>query len=88
MAANGISTQSTKAARQSAKLVIAQGKKQGKTVALNGTVSGSIDATKGFYRYWNTYSSAELPSVYTGNANTPQVHASGLQPHRPWTVHS
>ena len=54
----------------------------------NVGVSIVAPATTGGARYWNTFSTAELPSVYTGNVNTPQTHASGLQPHRPWTSHS
>ena len=45
MATNGISTLGTKQLRQEAKLAIATAKRQGKTVALDGTITGSIDPT-------------------------------------------
>lgn len=83
MAANGISTLSTKLARQTAKLDIAQAKRQGKTVAVNGTITGSIDSTKPYYRAKNTYDISFLPDTYAtsgdDNANT-----SGLVRGRPW----
>ena len=83
MAANGISTLSTKLARQTAKLDIAQAKRQGKTVAVNGTITGSIDSTKPYYRAKNTYDLSFLPDTYAtsgdDNANT-----SGLVRGRPW----
>ena len=88
MAANSISTLSTKALRQVAKLNIAQAKKQGKTVANNGTISGSVDSTKNYYRYNNTYNLADLPTQYTGNAVTNNTNTGGLQTARPWTSHT
>ena len=85
MAANGISTLSTKQAKQIAKLDIAQAKRQGKTVARDGTVSGSVDATKTAYRYWNVYDIAALPTQYSGNSVVD--NAGPLVSHRPWTAH-
>ena len=84
MAANGISTLSTKALKQVAKLNIAQAKRQGKTVATNGTISGSVDSTKNYYRVRNTYDITQLPTQYTGNAVTDNANASGLIVGRPW----
>jgi hypothetical protein len=88
MALNGISTLATKALRQVAKLNIAQAKKQGKTVARDGTISGSVDSTKNSYRYNNTYNLADLPTQYTGNAVTNNANVGGLKTTRPWTSHT
>jgi hypothetical protein len=77
-----------KQARQIAKLNIAQAKRQGKTVAVNGTVTGSVDSTKPYYRYWNTYDINDLPTKYTGNAVTNNANAGGLAAHRPWKTHT
>lgn len=85
MAANGISTLSTKQAKQVAKLDIAQAKRQGKTVARNGTISGSVDATKTAYRYWNVYDINALPTKYSTNSIVD--NAGALVAHRPWTGH-
>jgi hypothetical protein len=83
MALNGISTLATKLARQTAKLDIAQAKRQGKTVSANGTITGSLDATKPYYRARNTYDLALLPDTYAttsdDNANT-----NGLLRGHPW----
>jgi hypothetical protein len=84
MSANGISTLSTKEAKQKAKLDIAQAKRQGKTVAKDGTVTGSIDPTKHYYRTNNTYDITELPTQYSGNTVVNNPNTGGLQPHRPW----
>lgn len=85
MAANGISTLSTKQAKQTAKLNIAQAKRQGKTVARNGTISGSVDPTKTAYRYWNVYDINALPTQYSGNSVVD--NPGPLVAHRPWTGH-
>ena len=83
MSANGISTLATKLARQTAKLDIAAAKRQGKTVATNGTISGAVDSTKPYYRANNTYNIALLPDTYatTGDDN---ANTSGLVQGRPW----
>jgi len=83
MAANGISTLETKLARQTAKLDIAQAKRQGKIVALDGTISGAIDTTKPYYRANNTYSLTLLPDTYATNADD-NANTSGLLQGRPW----
>jgi len=85
MALNGISTLATKALRQVAKLNIAQAKKQGKTVARDGTISGAVDSTKPYYRARNTYDTTQLPTQYTGNAVTNNANTGGLNRGRPWT---
>jgi hypothetical protein len=84
MAANGISTLSTKALKQKAKLDIAQAKKQGKVVARDGTITGSVDSTKNYYRAANNYALADLPTQYTGNVKT--ANAGGLKASRPWST--
>ena len=45
MSANGISHETLKRDRQDQKLAIAEAKRQGKTVADDGTISGSVDPT-------------------------------------------
>jgi hypothetical protein len=85
MAANGISTLATKQLKQVAKLNIAQAKRQGKTVARDGTISGSVDATKTAYRYWNVYDINALPTKYSGNNIVD--NPGPLVEHRPWTGH-
>lgn len=84
MAANGISTLSTKQAKQEAKLAIAEAKRQGKTVAQDGTISGNLDATKPYYRINNYLLIDRLPAKYVGNVAT-NVDTP-LLPHRPWDV--
>ena len=88
MAANGISTLSTKALRQIGKLTIAQAKRQGKTVARDGTISGSIDSTKVHYRINNEYDVSNLPAQYVGNTATNNLNEGGLQQGRPWATFS
>jgi len=85
MAANGISTLGTKALKQAGKLAIAQAKRQGKTVAKNGTISGAVDSTKNYYRARNTYDITQLPTQYTGNAVSNNANTGGLNRGRPWT---
>jgi hypothetical protein len=69
MAANGISELGTKQLKQEAKIAIAQAKRQGKTVATNGTITGSIDATKNYFRDANTYDLNLLPTKYVDNVS-------------------
>lgn len=84
MSANGIAWLPTKEERQVAKLNIAQAKRQGKTVANDGTISGSIDPTKEYYRDNNVYDITELPTQYSGNDVLDNPNPSGLLPARPW----
>ena len=85
MAANGISRLSTKQLKQEGKLAIATAKRQGKVVARDGTISGSTDATKNYYRAANTLDTALLPTKYNGNGITDNANTGGLVNGRPWT---
>ena len=91
MALNGISTSTYKADRQTAKLDLAKAKREGRVVADNGTVTGSIDPTKPYYRDRNTLDITQLPTVYTAGDNdtndvTDNPNAGGLVYGRPWTT--
>jgi hypothetical protein len=55
MSANGISHLALKRDRQDSKLEIAEAKRQGKTVADDGTISGGVDLTKPYYRSFNIW---------------------------------
>ena len=83
MSANGISSLSTKAARQQAKLDIAQLKRKGYTLNADGSVASGPDTTKPFYRLNNTYDITLLPDTYatTGDDNP---NTGGLVQGRPW----
>lgn len=83
MAANGISTLATKQLKQEAKLAIAEAKRQGKTVARDGTISGNLDSTKTAYRINNVLDIDLLSAKYVGNVATDD--GAPLEPHRPWT---
>jgi hypothetical protein len=85
MALNGISELSTKEARQLAKLEIAEAKRNGKVVADNGTVSGSVDPTKPYYRTNNVLDISELPTKYSGNTVVDNINSGGLVVGRPWS---
>lgn len=84
MSANGISSLSTKEARQDAKLAIAEAKRQGKTVAVDGTITGNLDSSKPYYRVNNKLDKTELPTVYSGNNVVDNPNVGGLQTARPW----
>ena len=84
MSANGIAWLSTKQEKQEAKLAIAEAKRQGKTVAADGTVTGSLDTTKPYYRVNNKLDMTELPTVYSGNDVVDNANVGGLQTSRPW----
>lgn len=84
MSLNGISELSTKQLRQEAKLSIAEAKRQGKTVADDGTVTGSLDTTKPWYRVNNILDTTELPTLYSGNTVVDNANVGGLQESRPW----
>lgn len=89
MSANGISTLGSgtpaqiKEARQIAKLDIAQAKRQGKTVAVDGTISGVVDDTKPYYRYWNVYDRLTLSGPYNIDE---ALTTNPLADHRPWAT--
>lgn len=86
MAANGISTLTggtdieNKETRQIAKLNIAQAKRRGQVVAVDGTITGTNDSTKIYFRYWNTYDRLYLQGPY----NIAENLTFNSQPHRPW----
>lgn len=86
MSANGIAWLETKEERQLAKLAIAQAKRQGKTVAEDGTISGPEDSTKPYYRVLNDLDISLLPNPYNGNDTDPDENpnSGGLVDGRPW----
>ena len=83
MSANGISWLSTKAARQAAKLDIAQLKRRGYTLNADGTVASGPDTSKAFYRLNNTYDLTLLPDTYATTADD-NPNTGGLVQGRPW----
>lgn len=85
MAANGISTLSSKELKQTTKLTMAEAKRQGYTVDIDGTWTGSADINQPFYRTLNTANISLLPTKYVGNVvvdNT--VDGDILVQGRPW----
>jgi hypothetical protein len=84
MSANGIAHLTTKEDRQLAKLAIAEAKRQGKTVARDGTITGSLDSSKPYYRTNNKLDLTELPTLYSGNDVVDNANSGGLQQSRPW----
>ena len=90
MAANGISTLTLKATRQDRKLVLARAKREGKTIALDGTISGSTDTGAVAYRERNTITHSQLPTRYHASSNTGALinnaNSGGLVVGRPWTA--
>jgi hypothetical protein len=75
-----------KEARQIAKLTIAAAKRQGKIVALDGTITGSVDDSKPYYRARNNYDITQLPTQYDGNDIIDNPNTDGLVEGRPWTA--
>ena len=90
MAANGISTLANKKLRQDTKLAKATAKREGKTVAADGTISGSTDTGAVAYRARNTLTIAQLPTRYHASSNTGvlvnNANSGGLVVGRPWTA--
>jgi|TARA_R110001592_G_scaffold23409_2_gene91743 hypothetical protein len=87
MAANGISTLANKKLRQDRKLVLARAKREGKTIARDGTISGNTDATAVSYRERNTITHSQLPTRYdTDNSLIDNANTGGLVTGRPWTA--
>ena len=86
MSLNGISELATKEAKQLAKLEIAEAKRNGKVVADDGTVSGSADPTKPYYRSTNVLDISELPTKYSGNTVVDNINSTGLVAGRPWST--
>ena len=83
MAANGISTLATKELRQRAKLGLAQLKRQGYTLNVDGTIVSGPDATKAFYRVGNNYDINLLATQYVDDLAVHNTE-SLLRPGRPW----
>jgi hypothetical protein len=73
-----------KEARQLAKLDIAEAKRQGKVVATDGTITGSVDNTKSYYRTNNEYDITQLPTQYDGYTIVENPNESRLIEGRPW----
>jgi len=86
MAANNISTLANKQLRQVAKLDIAEAKRQGKVVAIDGTITGSVDPTKPYYRTLNEYDLDALPTYYNVNTVVSNQNNEGLLAGRPWVT--
>ena len=91
MSLNGISTSTYKADRQAAKLAIAKAKREGRTVADDGTITGGINTTATFYRARNVLDITELPTVYSTTTNDTNLvvdnpNVGGLVYGRPWTT--
>ena len=94
MAANGISTLSTKQARQIAKLEYAQAKRKGRVITDGGALGaygtwsddGTDNDAVNYYRPNNTYDLTSLPDTYNGNLPGPDdnPNTGGLLPKRPW----
>lgn len=86
MSANGISSLVSKELKQLGKLNIAQAKRQGKIVAIDGTISGNANVAQPFYRTLHTANVNILPTRYVGNVvvdNT--VDGNVLIQGRPWS---
>ena len=83
MSANGIAHKANKQLKQEGKLSIAQAKRQGKTVASDGTITGSYDDTKEYFRSYNQLDINLLPTKYSNN--TVVDNTAALQDGRPWT---
>lgn len=86
MSANGISDLGTKELKQAAKLDIAQAKREGRVVADNGNITGSVDATKNYFRSRNQYDITQLPTQYDDDAVVDNANSGGLVTGRPWTT--
>ena len=82
MSANGIAHLVSKQLKQVGKLNIAEAKRQGKTVATDGTISGSGNTAQPFYRSFNQLDIDLLPTKYSGNAVVDNAGTS-IQG-RPW----
>ena len=88
MSANGISHETLKRTRQDRKLEIAAAKRQGKVVATDGTITGSVDSSKPYYRSLNVMDVAELPTRYHRSDNTGALehNTNALLDGRPWSA--
>ena len=84
MSANGISTLTTKQAKQLAKLNLASLKRQGYTLSSTGTVVSGPSTTVPFFRSRAFYDITQLPTQYNGNGITDNPNMDGLVVGRPW----
>lgn len=85
MAANGISTLPSKQLKQEGKLSIAEAKRQGYTVLIDGTWSGNANVSQPFYRTLNTANINILPTKYVSNVAVDNVvDGNVLILGRPW----
>ena len=85
MSANGIANLVSKQLKQERKLAIAEAKRQGKDVAIDGTITGAGNSAQPFYRTLNTGNINILPTKYVGNVavdNT--LDGNVLINGRPW----
>ena len=73
MSANGIANLISKQLKQERKLAIAEAKRQGKNVAVDGTITGTGNSAQPFYRTLNTANINILPTKYSGNTITDNV---------------
>jgi len=80
----GTGSGADKQARQLAKLNIAEAKRQGKVVATDGTITGSVDDSKPYYRARNNYDITQLPTQYDGYDIIDNPNVGGLVVGRPW----
>ena len=85
MSANGISTLTTKQARQAAKLELAKLKRKGYTLNADGTIASGPDTSKEFYRTRNDFDITQLPTQYNNNDIVDNPNPDGLQLGRPWS---
>ena len=86
MSANGIANLVSKQLKQERKLAIAEAKRQGKNVAVDGTITGVGNSAQPFYRTLNTANINILPTKYSGNTITDNVlDANVLISGRPYT---
>lgn len=88
MSANGISHLATKEAKQVAKLELAKLKREGYTLAADGSVVSGPDTNANFFRDRNDYDITQLPNPYNDNDVNPDETANtgGLVEGRPWVT--
>jgi hypothetical protein len=86
MAANSISTLASKENKQTTKLLMAEAKRQGKVVALDGTWTGSANSSQPWSRTLNVLDLDLLPTVFSGNSivDNPNGDGGALTQGRPW----
>ena len=85
MSANGIAHLISKQLKQEGKLAIAEAKRQGKIVAIDGTISGSANALQPFARTLSNLDIDMLPTKYSGNVIIDNTMDNDVLLHgRPW----